>query len=51
MGIRPGNVAASGREGAGAVHGHRGMLGIPDRLETELLGFAGHKGRVDSIGR
>src|SRR5215470_10048431 len=34
MGIGPGDLAASGREGAGAVHRHRGMLRIPDRLET-----------------
>src|SRR5215471_14565194 len=51
MGIGPGNLATGGREGAGAVHRHRGMLRVPDRLETEFFSFFGHKGRVDGIGR
>ena len=51
MGISPGDLAAGGGEGAGAVDRHRGMLRVPDRLETEFLGFFGHKGRVDGIGR
>src|SRR5262245_8488247 len=37
MGIGPGDLAASGWEGAGAVYRHRGMLRVPDRLETKSL--------------
>src|SRR5262245_35408020 len=46
MGIGPGDLAASGWEGASAVDRHRGMLRVPDRLETKSLSFFGHKGRV-----
>jgi hypothetical protein len=51
MRIGPGDLAARGREGAGAVDWHSGMLRVPDRLKTEILGFFGHKSRIDGIGR
>src|SRR5919198_866988 len=35
MGIGPGDGAAGDWEGAVAVYRHRGMLCVPDRLETE----------------
>ena len=38
-------------EWTGRGHRHDGMLGVPDRLEAELLGSAGHKGWVDGVGR
>src|SRR6266545_4692266 len=48
MRIALGNDAVRGPgEAAGRMHGNERMLGAPERLETELLGFRGHEADVD----
>ena len=48
--VSPGDFAAGGGEGAGAVDGQDGVFVVPDGLEAQFLGFLGDEGRVEGVG-
>ena len=44
-------MATTGRgEGLAEVDRHDRMFGVPDRVEPEFLGPAGHEGGIDGVG-